>query len=226
MLSIFQPLGVIISSGIAYGLVPKYSCGNGADGKALPACNNISSGAPCCTKASNMGWRYTLFTLGAICLFVFFLRFVVFRFQESPKFYLYRGKDEKAVRVLHSIANFNGRQSTISLEDFAALTHEDSSVRTRDTGAPILGAGKQLKSSFGDKVKLEFARYKILFATKGMAYITILIWIVYIFDYWGFTVAGESNQSLNVFVLTTLQCRLLFAQNFERKEHCNQPFDR
>jgi len=141
-----------------------------------------------------MGWRYTLFTLGAICLFVFFLRFVVFRFQESPKFLLYRGKDEKAVQVLHNIAKFNSRESTITIEVFAALTDEDSSVGTRDTGTPILGAGaKQVKSSVGEKIKLEFVRYKMLFATSTMTRLTILVWITYVFDYWGFSVAGEQD---------------------------------
>lgn len=151
----------------------------------------VSPGEPCCTKASNMGWRYTLFTLGAICLFVFFLRFVVFRFQESPKYLLYRGKDEKAVKVLHHIAKFNGRESTITMDVFAALTDEDSSIGSHSTGKPILGAGsKQLKKSFGEKIKLEFSRYKILFSTPTMIRLTILVWITYVFDYWGFSVAG------------------------------------
>lgn len=189
MLSIFQPLGVVICSGIAYGLVPKYSCA--VD---LKACNQVAAGAPCCTKAMNMGWRYTLFTLGAICLFIFFLRFVVFRFQESPKFLLYRGKDEKAVQVLQHIAKFNGRQSTITIETLNALTDEDSSVGSRNTGTPILGAGaKQVKRSMGEKIKLELARYKMLFATSTMARLTILVWITYIFDYWGFSVAGKPS---------------------------------
>ena len=151
----------------------------------------VSAGEPCCTKASNMGWRYTLFTLGAICLSVFFLRFVVFRFQESPKYLLYRGKDEKAVQVLHHIAKFNGRESAITMDVFAALTDEDSSIGSRDTGTPILGAGpKQLKTSFGEKVKLEFSRYMILFSSATMVRLTILVWITYVFDYWGFSVAG------------------------------------
>ncbi|KAL8831759.1 MAG: hypothetical protein Q9191_000687 [Dirinaria sp. TL-2023a] len=167
----------------------------------------VSPGEPCCTKASNMGWRYTLFTLGAICLFVFFLRFVVFRFQESPKYLLYRGKDEKAVQVMHHIAKFNGRESAITMEAFAALTDEDSSIGSRDTGTPILGAGpKQLKTSFGDKVKLEFSRYKILFSSATMTRLTILVWITYVFDYWGFSVAGyflpgillAKNQSISL----------------------------
>lgn len=141
-----------------------------------------------------MGWRYMLFTLGAICLFIFFMRFVVFRFQESPKFLLYRGKDEKAVKVLHHIAKFNGRESAITMEVFSALSEEDSSIGTRDTGTPILGAGaKQIKSTLWEKVKLEFVRYKILFSTATMARLTLLVWVIYMFDYWGFSIAGGWN---------------------------------
>ena len=196
MLSIFQPIGVVICSGLAYGFIPQYSCGDGADGKPLPACNSVASGQPCCTKASNMGWRYLLYTLGGICLTVFFLRFVVFRFQESPKFLIYRGHDEKAVRVLQHIAKFNNRECTITLEAFAALNDEDTSGASRETVKPMLGGGDaQAKSSFGDKMKVEFSRYKLLFAESSVTRLTILVWITYIFDYWGFSIAGESYQS-------------------------------
>lgn len=138
-----------------------------------------------------MGWRYLLFTIGGITLGVFFLRFVVFRFQESPKYLLYRGQDEKAIQVLHNIAKFNKRESTITTEVFTALTDEDSSTSTGSSSKPILGGGsQQVKSSFTDKAKLELARYKLLFATATMARLTILLWIIYAFDYWGFSVAG------------------------------------
>ncbi|KAL8903965.1 MAG: hypothetical protein Q9207_003580 [Kuettlingeria erythrocarpa] len=210
LLSIFQPLGVVVASGIAYGFVPQYACGTGglgADGEPLEACSKVDAGQPCCDKASNMGWRYLMFTLGAICLSVFFLRFVVFRFQESPKYLLYRGKDEKAVEVLHNIAKFNGRQCDLTLEVLAALTEEDSSLGSAETGKPVLGGGaEQTKSSFGDKVKIELARYKLLFANPLIARLTILVWITYMFDYWGFSIAGsllptillEKNRAIEV----------------------------
>ncbi|KAL8962752.1 MAG: hypothetical protein Q9193_000891 [Seirophora villosa] len=195
LLSIFQPIGVVVASGIAYGFVPKYACGTGglgADGELLRACSQVAAGEPCCDKASNMGWRYLMFTLGAICLLVFFLRFIVFRFQESPKFLLYRGQDEKAVRVLHHVAKFNGRQCNLTIEDFAALTDEDSSMESVGSGAPALGGGAKLaESSFGEKVKFELSRYKLLFANPLIARLTILVWITYMFDYWGFSIAGS-----------------------------------
>lgn len=128
--------------------------------------------------------------LGAICLAIFFLRFVVFRFQESPKFLLYRGKDEKAVRVLQHIAKFNGRESSITLATFEALDNEEASRASPDTNASVL-ASKQLKKTWGQKTKLELVRYKMLFSNSNIARLTILVWITYVFDYWGFSIAGE-----------------------------------
>lgn len=193
LLSVFQPLGVVLSSGLAYGLIPKYSCGAGADGKPLPACSKVTPGDPCCTKASNMGWRYLLLTTGGICLSIFLLRFFVFRFQESPKFLLSRGHDEKAVEVLHCIALFNKRESTVTMDVFAALTDEGLPNGTDHTGSPTLGADtKRLNHSLGHKAKIELARYKVLFSTATMARLTILVWITYMFDYWGFSISGKS----------------------------------
>lgn len=215
MLSIFQPIGVVVCSGIAYGFVPKYACGDGGlgpDGKELKACFLVPEGQPCCDKASNMGWRYLLFTLGAICLCVFLLRFVLFRFQESPKYLIYRGKDAKAVEVLHNIAKFNGRQSTITMEVFAALSDEDSSAGSGD---------EPLKRSFGENVKVELARYKILFSNPTMARLTILVWITYMFDYWGFSIAGMYIKNVHVvwlrltILLGSLLPQILLTKNHE-----------
>ena len=139
-----------------------------------------------------MGWRYTLIVLGCIALFVFLLRFVVFRFQESPKFLLYRGKDQKAVDVMHHVAKFNSNESNISLDQFEALTADDNAHSAGDMTPNKLDAGmRQLKASWPQKIQLELSRYKILFSTWSIAYLTILIWITYMFDYWGFSIAGE-----------------------------------
>ena len=178
----------MLASGIAYGFIPFYSCGDGADGKPLPACSSVASGAPCCTKASNMGWRYTLLCLGGICIFIFFLRFVVFRFRESPKFLLYRGRDDKAVEVLHQIARFNGRESTVTLEVFDALNDEATSRGSADSDRPMLGASaKKLKESWGTRISVELQRYKILFSTFTMARLTFLVWITYVRPHFSFT---------------------------------------
>ena len=116
--------------------------------------------------------------LGALCFSVFFLRFIVFRFQESPKFLLYRGKDEKAVKVLHHIAKFNGRESTITLEAFQALNKEEASGGRNNSIIPLSETGEiEEHVSWQDRVRIEFIRYKTLFSTSTMARLTILIWI-------------------------------------------------
>lgn len=141
-----------------------------------------------------MGWRYLLFTLGGITILVFVLRSVIFTFQESPKFLIYRGKDAEAIEVLHTMAQYNGSKCDLVLEDLVSLEHEFDSDRSR---GPMLGGGvKQLKSTWTEKLKLEGDRFKLLFSSFQMTRLTLLVWLTYICDYWGFTVAGEFHAYL------------------------------
>ncbi|GAB7363480.1 hypothetical protein MBLNU230_g3751t1 [Neophaeotheca triangularis] len=188
LLSIFQPIGVVVTSAIAFGYIPTYSCTpNFTADDPLPSCNNADPGEECCGRGNNMGWRYLMLTIGAVTLTIFFLRFVVFRFKESPKFLVYRGQDEKAIAVLQYIANFNKRECALTMADFEALTDDDSSLGSGE----LLGTGtKQLQQSFGQKLRVEFQRYGMLFAGWNMTRITVLVWLTYICDFWGFTLAG------------------------------------
>ncbi|KAK4547243.1 hypothetical protein LTR36_000898 [Oleoguttula mirabilis] len=189
LLSIFQPIGVVVTSAIAYGFIPKFSCSpNFSEANSLPACSTVAAGTACCTRASNMGWRYLMFTLGAVTLGVFILRFGVFNFQESPKFLVYRGHDDKAIAVLQHIAKVNKRACGVSKADFEALTTEEHSLTS---ASELLGAGKaQTQASVREKISIEFARYGLLFKGWQMTRLTILIWLTYICDFWGFTLAG------------------------------------
>ncbi|KAI4622920.1 uncharacterized protein J4E87_006013 [Alternaria ethzedia] len=190
LLSIFQPIGVVICSVLAYGFIPNWSCSpNFSEGdRALPACSAVATGVQCCSREDNMGWRYLLFTLGGITILVFVLRSVIFTFQESPKFLIYRGKDAEAIEVLHTMAQYNGSKCDLVLEDLVSLEHEFDSDRSR---GPMLGGGvKQLKSTWTEKLKLEGDRFKLLFSSFQMTRLTLLVWLTYICDYWGFTVAG------------------------------------
>lgn len=152
----------------------------------------MASGEDCCRKADNYGWRYTMFTLGAITMAVFVARFVVFRFQESPKFLLYRGKDEEAVKVLQYIAKYNKKECHISQEAFMELEDDSASSSSGGSSRPVLGSGvHQKEASLKTKVKLELERYKFLFSSFTMARFTIMVWVTYMWDYWGFTIAGS-----------------------------------
>lgn len=151
---------------------------------ALRRCNNVAPTQPCCPKASNMGWRYLLFTLGAITLVFFALRFMFFRFQESLRFLLYRGGGEEAVQVPCNVASFNGRGRTITMEVFAALTDDGSSTGSYQHGKPTMGAGSnQAKATLKE---LELSRLRMLFSGITMTCLVIFVWITYMFDYWGF----------------------------------------
>lgn len=186
-LSIFQPLGVVICSAIAYGFIPNFSCATD-----LKSCNIVTDGGPCCSKADNWGWRYLMFTLGAITILVFFARFALFRFQESPKFLLYRGRDEEAVKILQYIATYNKVPCNITLESFHQL--DDDEVSTDDDvqqGKIVLGSGDKINNlTLGQRAKLEFIRLKVLFSKPVMAWLTVCVWVIYMWDFWGFTIAG------------------------------------
>lgn len=123
---------------------------------------------------------------------VFILRFAVFNFRESPKFYLYRGRDDKAAKVLQQIAHFNKREPVITLEYFEALTDDIDTYEGSTHKGAILGGGVSASDlTWGQRLKLEAKRYKMLFATWGVAYMTILTWFTYMFDYLSFSAAGS-----------------------------------
>jgi hypothetical protein len=143
-----------------------------------------------------------MFTLGGISLFVFLLRFIVFTFQESPKFLLSKGKDEQALKVLHKVAKTNGTESRITMATFEALEHSESARSSSESSADA-GAGramipegnvvgpKRFVDAPMESIKTELKRVSILFSTPTLARLTILVWITYAFDYWGFSVAGK-----------------------------------
>jgi MFS family permease len=157
LLSMWQPIGVVIASAIAYGTAAKYRCD-----VTLPACSAVGDGQACCTSGSNMGWRYEVIIIGAMTLAVFFARYFIFTFHESPKWLLSRGREQEAIDVLHKIAKFNGSpEPTLTVEDFRKVDDEMGSATygTAATGssakAIVLGVFKNLaylRGLFADKL--------------------------------------------------------------------------
>jgi len=191
-LSIFQPIGVVICSAVAFGFIPNYSCSpNFSEADPLTSCRNSSPGQECCGKSNNMGWRYLLFTIGAITLAVFIVRFFIFKFRETPKYLVYKGRDADALETIQHIAKTNGRRCTLTLEMFEGLQREHDSMDSGDSQKPVLGGGaRQSATNIKEKFGLNTERYKMLFSSWNMTRLTILVWLTYIFDFWGFTVAG------------------------------------
>lgn len=197
LLSIFQPLGVVVCSAIAYGFIPNYSCSpNFSEASPLPACGVVPNGRPCCSKADNMGWRYLLYMLGSITLLVFCMRFIVFQFQESPKFLLYRGRDAEAVKVLQHVAKMNRRTCSLTTEKLEAVENDWETVQNGRRRTVLSGGVVQLGTTSREKVMLELKRFKLLFSNLYMTRVTLLIWLTYICDYSGFTVAGRHSSKL------------------------------
>ena len=128
-----------------------------------------------------MGWRYEVIVLGVMTLTVFFLRYFVFRFHESPKFLLSRGREAEAIEVLHKIAKFNkAPPPTLTLEMFAAIDE----LASHSSGSAILpGPSPQTTAATTKHVlkgfSKEVARLKGIFTNKLSCFIFILLAIAY-----------------------------------------------
>ncbi|KAJ8583357.1 MFS general substrate transporter [Rhizopogon salebrosus TDB-379] len=174
ILSIWWCLGQLLSSLVAWPLIANYSCANASN----------------CTKSDNMGWRYLLLTLGSITLFLWAIRFFVFTLLESPRFLSGIGRDADAVEVIHKLAEFNGHESSLTLEELEAPD------RVAGTRSSSLERHKLLsKSSKYDPVHI-----KALFATPKMAWSTSLLIVI-----WG--IIGLASTLYNNFLPYLLSSR-------------------
>ncbi|KAI9644870.1 hypothetical protein NHQ30_006897 [Ciborinia camelliae] len=120
------------------------------------------------------------------------MRFFVFTFQESPKYLITKGKDEEALRVLQVIAKTNKKTLGLTIEDFRALDNFEgplSPVTTISGDARLQGTTPN-SITLRQKVSREFNRIGTLFRTRHLTRVTLLVWAIYAFDYWGFSVAG------------------------------------
>lgn len=187
LLSLWQPIGVVVASGIAYGTAAKYRCDQ--DSK-LPSCGSVEAGAACCSVSSNMGWRYEVIALGGMTLAIFFLRFFVFKFHESPKFLLSKGKEQEAIDVLHRIAEFNrAPPPTLTLQHFREV-EQTTTGTTADSIQTELSSGALIVRVFKN-IAHSFKQLKGLFLDKLQCFIWVLLAIAYMGDYWSFNLAGS-----------------------------------
>lgn len=174
LLSLWQPVGVVVASGIAYGTAAKWRCDPD-----LPSCKAVGAGEACCTVSSNMGWRYEVIVLGCMTLVIFFLRFFVFKFHESPKFLLARGREAEAIEVLHKIAKFNrAPPPTLTMEHFMAIDEVDSN----NSAHSAVGVPQTTAQTSKHVVRNFFANFKHLkdvFGNKLQSFIFVLLAIAY-----------------------------------------------
>jgi hypothetical protein len=117
-----------------------------------------------------MGWRYLFFSVASITLSVFIIRCFIFPFYESPRFLISKGNDRDAVEIVHKIAAFNRRSCDLTVESMYEQCKETPRMEEK-------ALSKRLVS--------EISRLKLLFGSWRMARVTILVWITWMFDYWG-----------------------------------------
>ncbi|KAL3459171.1 major facilitator superfamily domain-containing protein [Aspergillus heterothallicus] len=180
LMSMWQPIGVVVASAIAYGTAAKYRCET-----TLPACTGDVNG-DCCSVSSNMGWRYMVIVIGSMTLFIFFARYLVFRFHESPKFLVSKGREQDAIDVLHKIAKFNGApMPTLTIEDFRAIDREMGIVPAEQGAAAGSDAKGVVMRAFRE---ISFLRG--LFLNKLACFTFVLLGLAYMGNYWSFNLAG------------------------------------
>lgn len=156
VLSIDWALAQLVANLIAWPLLSNFSCSEEAT-------------TPC-LRQNNMGWRYLTVTMGGITLLMFLLRFLAFEVHESPKYLVGKGRDEEAVKVIHRLAEKNGRSSDLTLEDLKACEPEGYVAQT--SAAAALQRNLQ---------KLDTSQVRALFHTRRLAISTSLIMLVWAF---------------------------------------------
>ncbi|OJT03819.1 hypothetical protein TRAPUB_5524 [Trametes pubescens] len=164
VLSIWWAFGQLVSSLVAWPLFVNFSCASAAN----------------CPRASNQGWRYFLYAMGGLMTLLFFLRFALFHLHESPKFLMSRRRDADTVAVVHTVARFNGVESSLTLYMLAQYDvvvsekerGEREVVRREQDASVMTRLRRTLRMFGGDHVKGLFAMPKIVLSTM----LLILIW--------------------------------------------------
>lgn len=143
LLSVWWPIGQLVASMIAWGFM----------GGNYPV---------------NLGWRYFVYTMGAITFVMFLGRFVIFHLYESPKFLLSRGRQAEAVAVVHGMA-YKNKATTWLTEDILNQIGGDQAAKdsTKLSTSQIIKT--KLSAFSGDRIKP-------LFRTKQLGLTTALLW--------------------------------------------------
>ncbi|KAG2354100.1 major facilitator superfamily domain-containing protein [Suillus spraguei] len=151
LLSVWWALGQLVASLISWGFIANYSCSP-----------SIPDGQ--CPKSANMGWRYTLYTLGALTFLMFICRFFVFDVQESSKFLVAQNRDEEAIKQGVTVETI-----TLKLEDLQAISGDR-------TSKPAPNMSTSVRNAFSG---ISLSHIRPLFSTRRLTINTTLIIIIW-----------------------------------------------
>jgi hypothetical protein len=135
----------------------RIKCLHVANEEPVPAQWNCSS-VESCPRDSNWGWRYTMFTAGALVFVLSVLRVTVVRLKETPKYLLGRGEDAALIESLHQIAQKYNRPCSLTIEQLERCGQVQSA---------------HAQSGFISEALIHL---RGLFSTKKLALSTLLIW--------------------------------------------------
>ncbi|KAF9529833.1 MFS general substrate transporter [Crepidotus variabilis] len=159
VLSIWWAFGQLIGSLIAWPLIGNFSCASASN----------------CPRSENQGWRYFLFTMGGLMILLWAIRFFLFKLYESPKYLMGKGEDEKAVQVIHQVAQKNGVQSSLTLEKLASLGPVTEVKKNRATGVVL----EKLSVFDSNHVAPLFATRKLAWSTSLLIVLWALIGLAF-----------------------------------------------
>ncbi|RDX40469.1 MFS general substrate transporter [Lentinus brumalis] len=151
VLSIWWSIGQLVADLFAWPLISNFSC---------------PQDATTCARADNMGWRYLLFALGGMTLFLWAIRFFIFPLEESPRFLVGRGRDEEAVAVIQRIAKFNGRECSLTVDQLRAAG---------DAANARVMEGERKHKILSESSEFSVKHVRALFATPKLAWSTSLL---------------------------------------------------
>ncbi|KAH8552396.1 MFS general substrate transporter [Umbelopsis sp. PMI_123] len=165
-LSVWWALGQLVVTLLAWAFITNFSCSSVDD----------------CPASSNLGWRYLYYTTGGIALLMAAARVVTMQLDESPKYLLAIGQDAGVVKMVHTIAKTNGKETTLAEEDFRAIDSEfgDQTTTQLDTPAPTSSNKESLIRKYSVKhVAPLFSSPKLAINTSLIIFIWFLIGLSY-----------------------------------------------
>jgi MFS family permease len=162
-LSAWWNLGQVIVSLVAWVFLANFSCPTDAE---------------VCRKADNMGWRYTMITLGAMALAFALIRILVFKMPESPRFLLSKGRDQEAVDAVNYVARCNKTPEPLTLAMLQEVDSQLGIVTNLEGGQTMKLSKKEvLRDNLRDFKPMN---YKALFQTRKLGQQTAILWFIWL----------------------------------------------
>ncbi|KAF7309596.1 MFS domain-containing protein [Mycena indigotica] len=166
VLSVWWSLGQLLISLLAWPLIANFTCSE-----------------LLCPARDNMGWRYLLFTLGALTLVFCAVRVCIFNLLESPRFLIGIGKDQQAVEVVHRLAAYNSTTTNLRIDDLNAV--EEKQTRDRPINGNIyllthstMGRLTSRGAKFGDGSLYITYRNQVILSAIGVPGAILAGWAV------------------------------------------------